>query len=139
MQTLRVPTDITEQEEVQVEVTRVLVESYFDIARKNLQDAVPKAVMHFLVRFPLALSGAFHPRVLGFRIVGEHLQDAMPKAVMHFLVRHLLKTFLQGVRPRDGACLAVRADAILIFRCECCTMLCSSCTSMVLSLSPSFR
>jgi dynamin 1-like protein len=49
-QTLRVPTGTTEQEEVQVEVTRVLVESYFDIVRKNLQDAVPKAVMHFLVR-----------------------------------------------------------------------------------------
>lgn len=49
-QTLRVPTGTTEQEEVQVEVTRVLVESYFDIARKNLQDSVPKAIMHFLVR-----------------------------------------------------------------------------------------
>lgn len=85
-----------------MEVTRVLVESYFDIARKNLQDAVPKAVMHFLVR-------------------------------------HLMRPFLQGVRPRDGACLAVRADVFLIFQCECCTMLCSSCTSMVLSLSPSCR
>ncbi len=26
-----------------MQVTRVLVESYFDIVRKNLQDAVPKA------------------------------------------------------------------------------------------------
>ena len=42
-QTLRVPVSTTEQEEVQVQVTRVLVESYFDIVRKNLQDAVPKA------------------------------------------------------------------------------------------------
>lgn len=36
-QTLRVPTSITEQEEVQVEVTRLLVECYFDIVRANLQ------------------------------------------------------------------------------------------------------
>ncbi|CAK0784287.1 hypothetical protein CVIRNUC_007491 [Coccomyxa viridis] len=47
--TLRVPTSITEQEEIQVEVTRLLVECYFDIVRANLQDAVPKALMHFLV------------------------------------------------------------------------------------------
>lgn len=47
--TLRVPKAVSDQEEVQVEVTRVLVDSYFDIVRKNLQDAVPKALMHFLV------------------------------------------------------------------------------------------
>ncbi len=49
VQTLRVPAGASEQEEVQVQVTRVLVEDYFDIVRKNLQDSVPKAVMHFLV------------------------------------------------------------------------------------------
>lgn len=32
-----------------MEVTRLLVASYFDIVRANLQDLVPKAVMHFLV------------------------------------------------------------------------------------------
>jgi dynamin 1-like protein len=47
--TLKVPKAASDQEGVQVEVTRVLVDSYFDIVRKNLQDAVPKAVMNFLV------------------------------------------------------------------------------------------
>ena len=51
VQTLRVQSSASEQEEVQVEVTRLLVECYFDIVRKNLQDAVPKAIMHFLVLF----------------------------------------------------------------------------------------
>lgn len=49
LQILRVPGSVSEQEEVQVEVTRLLVDSYFDIVRKNMQDNVPKAVMHFLV------------------------------------------------------------------------------------------
>ena len=51
VQTLRVQSSSSEQEDVQVEVTRLLVDCYFDIVRKNLQDAVPKANMHFLVLF----------------------------------------------------------------------------------------
>ena len=42
VQTLRAVPAGSEQEEVQVAVTRVLVDSYFDVVRKNLQDAVPK-------------------------------------------------------------------------------------------------
>ena len=51
LQTLRVQSSSSEQEDIQVEVTRLLVESYFDLVRKNLQDAVPKAIMHFLVLY----------------------------------------------------------------------------------------
>lgn len=36
-QTLKVPKAVSDQEGVQVEVTRLLVASYFDIVRKNLQ------------------------------------------------------------------------------------------------------
>ncbi|XP_058067809.1 dynamin-related protein 3A-like [Magnolia sinica] len=39
----------TEQETVEVEVTKLLLQSYYDIVRKNIQDMVPKAIMHFLV------------------------------------------------------------------------------------------
>ena len=48
-QTLKIPENLTEQEAVQVEVTRVLIDSYFDIVRKNVQDFVPKIVMNFMV------------------------------------------------------------------------------------------
>ena len=34
-----------------MQVTRVLVESYFALVRASLQDSVPKAVMHFLVLY----------------------------------------------------------------------------------------
>lgn len=39
----------TEQEYVEISVTRLLLKSYYDIVRKNIQDSVPKAIMHFLV------------------------------------------------------------------------------------------
>jgi dynamin 1-like protein len=47
--TLVVPRAATEQEIIQVRVTRVLVNSYFDIVRKNVQDIVPKIIMNFMV------------------------------------------------------------------------------------------
>ena len=40
---------VTEQEQLQVLVTRILLGSYFSISRSVLADTVPKAVMHFLV------------------------------------------------------------------------------------------
>lgn len=39
----------TEQETVEISVTRLLLKSYYDIVSKNIQDSVPKAIMHFLV------------------------------------------------------------------------------------------
>ena len=39
----------TEQEELEVDVIRKLVDSYFGVVRKSLQDQVPKAIMHFMV------------------------------------------------------------------------------------------
>ncbi|KAL3844063.1 hypothetical protein ACJIZ3_001466 [Penstemon smallii] len=41
----------TEDETVEVMVTKLLLTSYYDIVRKNVQDLVPKAIMHFLVNY----------------------------------------------------------------------------------------
>ncbi|XP_058081855.1 dynamin-related protein 3A isoform X2 [Magnolia sinica] len=38
----------TEQEAVEITVTKLLLKSYYDIVRKNVEDSVPKAIMHFL-------------------------------------------------------------------------------------------
>ncbi|CAK9882879.1 unnamed protein product [Sphagnum jensenii] len=46
---LRSPDAQTERETLEIAVTRLLLKSYYDIVRKIIQDAVPKAIMHFLV------------------------------------------------------------------------------------------
>ncbi|KAK7828865.1 dynamin-related protein 3a [Quercus suber] len=43
------PLEMTEHEAIVITVTKLLLRSYYDIVRKNIQDLVPKAVMHFLV------------------------------------------------------------------------------------------
>jgi len=46
---LRATEPETDEEILQVKVTRILLRSYFAIVRSSLLDTVPKAVMHFLV------------------------------------------------------------------------------------------
>ncbi|XP_020536360.1 dynamin-related protein 3A isoform X2 [Jatropha curcas] len=43
------PLEMTEHEAVEIIVTKLLFQSYYDIVRKNIQDLVPKTIMHFLV------------------------------------------------------------------------------------------
>ncbi|XVE97316.1 hypothetical protein REPUB_Repub03eG0009100 [Reevesia pubescens] len=43
------PLEMSENEATEIIITKLLVQSYFDIVRKNIQDLVPKAIMHFLV------------------------------------------------------------------------------------------
>ncbi|GJN15428.1 hypothetical protein PR202_gb02343 [Eleusine coracana subsp. coracana] len=38
-----------EQDATEIAIVKLLIKSYYDIVRKNVEDVVPKAVMHFLV------------------------------------------------------------------------------------------
>ncbi|CAL5032571.1 unnamed protein product [Urochloa decumbens] len=39
----------TEQGATEVAIVKLLIKSYYDIVRKSIEDAIPKAIMHFLV------------------------------------------------------------------------------------------
>ncbi|ONH90725.1 hypothetical protein PRUPE_8G071400 [Prunus persica] len=45
---LRPTENHSEQETIEIAVTKLLLRSYYDIVRKNIEDSVPKAIMHFL-------------------------------------------------------------------------------------------
>ena len=46
---LRPPETNSDQEIVEIAVIKILLRSYYDIVRKNIEDSVPKAIMYFLV------------------------------------------------------------------------------------------
>ncbi|XWS54586.1 hypothetical protein CRYUN_Cryun10bG0101600 [Craigia yunnanensis] len=46
---LRPSEDRSENEATEIAITKLLLRSYYDIVRKNIEDSVPKAIMHFLV------------------------------------------------------------------------------------------
>jgi dynamin 1-like protein len=41
-----------EQDATEIAIVKLLIKSYYDIVRKNIEDAIPKAAMHFLVGLP---------------------------------------------------------------------------------------
>jgi len=50
--TLQLPgdgTQLTVREEMETQLIRSLISSYFNIVRQSIQDIIPKAIMHFLV------------------------------------------------------------------------------------------
>lgn len=51
---------MTEQEAVEILVTKLLLKSYYDVVRKNVQDLVPKSIMHFLVNFNMIFIFKIH-------------------------------------------------------------------------------
>ena len=46
----------TEQDATEVAIVKLLIKSYYDIVRKSIEDAIPKAVMHFLVSLPYTVA-----------------------------------------------------------------------------------
>ncbi|WVZ24233.1 hypothetical protein V8G54_002777 [Vigna mungo] len=58
----------SDTETVEITVTKLLLKSYYEIVRKNVEDLVPKAIMHFLKPLEICKSSVF---TISSRIVAE--------------------------------------------------------------------
>ncbi|KAJ7516642.1 hypothetical protein O6H91_22G065700 [Diphasiastrum complanatum] len=87
----------TEQETVEIAVTRLLLKSYYDIVRKNIQDSVPKAIMHFLVNHAKReLHNVFIRKLYRENLFEEMLQEREEIAIKRKRCKEILRVLQQA-------------------------------------------
>ncbi|BBN03544.1 dynamin 1-like protein [Marchantia polymorpha subsp. ruderalis] len=87
----------TEQETVEIAVTRLLLKSYYDIVRKNIQDSVPKAIMHFLVNHvKRELHSVFIRKLYRESLFEEMLQEKEEIAAKRKRCKEILRVLQQA-------------------------------------------
>eukprot|EP00250_Pteridium_aquilinum_P001030 c11216_g1_i1 orf=414-2930(+) len=115
---LRAADAVTEQESIEISVTRSLIKSYYDIVRKNIQDAVPKAVMHFLVNHTKReLHSVFIRKLYREHLFEEMLQEREDVAVKRKRCKEVLRVLQQAAYtleelPLDYEVLPTRAAGV---------------------------
>jgi len=94
---LRANDALGEQETVEIAVTRLLLKSYYDIVRKNVQDLVPKAIMHFLVNHvKRELHSVFIKKLYRESLFEEMLQEKEDIAVKRKRCKEILRVLQQA-------------------------------------------
>ncbi|KAJ8768962.1 hypothetical protein K2173_023957 [Erythroxylum novogranatense] len=99
---LRPPESQSEQESVEIVVTKLLLTSYYDIVRKNIEDSVPKAIMHFLVNHTKReLHNVFIKKLYRENLFEEMLQEPGEIAMKRKQTRETLRVLQQAFRTLD--------------------------------------
>ncbi|GLT98011.1 hypothetical protein SLE2022_155450 [Rubroshorea leprosula] len=92
----------SEQEAVEILVTKLLLKSYYDIVRKNIEDSVPKAIMHFLVNHTKReLHNVFIKKLYRENLFEEMLQEPEEIATKRKHTREMLRALQQAFRTLD--------------------------------------
>ncbi|XP_024358136.1 dynamin-related protein 3A isoform X2 [Physcomitrium patens] len=100
--TLRASDAQGEQETLEIAVTRLLLKSYYDIVRKNIQDLVPKAIMHFLVNHvKRELHTVFIRKLYRENLFEEMLQEKEDIAVKRKRCKEILRVLQQAAWELD--------------------------------------
>ncbi|XP_041990326.1 dynamin-related protein 3A-like isoform X2 [Salvia splendens] len=101
----------SEQEAVEIVITKLLLRSYYDIVRKNIEDSVPKAIMHFLVHHTKReLHNVFIKKLYRDNLFEEMLQEPDEVATKRKRTRETLRVLQQAFRTLDE--LPLEAETI---------------------------
>ncbi|XP_009138202.1 dynamin-related protein 3A [Brassica rapa] len=92
----------TEQEDIEIQITKLLLKSYYDIVRKNIEDLVPKAIMHFLVNHTKReLHNVFIKKLYRENLFEEMLQEPDEIAGKRKRTQETLHILQQAYRTLD--------------------------------------
>ncbi|KAF8044141.1 hypothetical protein BT93_A2198 [Corymbia citriodora subsp. variegata] len=101
----------SEQEAIEIAVTKLLLRSYYDIVRKNIEDSIPKAIMHFLVNHTKReLHNVFIKKLYRENLFEEMLQEPDEIAMKRKRTRETLRVLQQAFRTLDE--LPLEAETI---------------------------
>lgn len=101
----------SEQEAIEISVIKMLLRSYYDIVRKNIEDSVPKAIMHFLVNHTKReLHNVLIKKLYRENLFEEMLQEPEEVAMKRKRTRETLRVLQQAFRTLDE--LPLEAETI---------------------------
>ncbi|MCL7038357.1 hypothetical protein MKW94_024904 [Papaver nudicaule] len=108
---IRPPEIRSEEAAIEIAVTKLLLRSYYDIVRKNIEDSVPKAIMHFLVNHTKRdLHNVFIKKLYRDNLFEEMLQEPDEVAMKRKRTREMLRVLQQAFRTLDE--LPMEAETI---------------------------
>ncbi|CAN7032399.1 unnamed protein product [Brassica rapa subsp. trilocularis] len=106
----------SEQQAVEIQITKLLLKSYYDIVRKNIEDSVPKAIMHFLAstlyvnHTKRELHNVFIRKLYRENLFEEMLQETDEIAVKRKRTQATLHVLQQAYRTLDE--LPLEAESV---------------------------
>ncbi|OEL36803.1 Dynamin-related protein 3A [Dichanthelium oligosanthes] len=92
----------SEQEALEIAITKLLLKSYYNIVRKNVEDFIPKAIMHFLVNHT---KRALHNYLITKLYIDNLLEDLLKEpdeiTIKRKQIRENLKVLQQAYKTLD--------------------------------------
>ncbi|KAJ0972605.1 hypothetical protein J5N97_020564 [Dioscorea zingiberensis] len=108
---LKISENQTELEAMEVAITKLLLKSYYDIVRKNIEDSVPKAIMHFLVNHTKReLHNVFIRKLYRENLFEDMLRESDDVAAKRKRIKDTLRVLQQASRTLEE--LPLEAESI---------------------------